>query len=108
MTTLGPYDYWAIEYGYKEIAPDQEKRELARIAARSSEPLLAYATDEDASFAIDPEANQSDLGGDPLEFARAALRARPGDVGRAGRTARSSRARTTSSTAASSSAAWPR
>ena len=45
-------------------------RRLARIAARNSEPLLAYATDEDAAFAIDPEASQADLGGDPLEFAR--------------------------------------
>src|SRR4030095_736289 len=53
-----------------EIPPEQEKAELARIAARGSEATLAYATDEDASFAIDPEASQADLGGDPLEFAR--------------------------------------
>jgi hypothetical protein len=70
MKTIGPYDYWAIEYGYKEIAPDQENKELKRIAARSKEPLLAYATDEDNAFSIDPEANQGDLGNDPLEFAR--------------------------------------
>src|SRR5215471_17597976 len=70
MKTLGPYDYWAIEYGYKEIASDQENKELKRIAARSNEPLLAYATDEDNAFSIDPEANQGDLGNDPLEFAR--------------------------------------
>jgi len=70
MLRLGPYDFWAIEYGYKEVPAAQEKEELTRIAARNSEPLLAYATDEDAAFAIDPEANQADLGGDPLEFAR--------------------------------------
>jgi len=70
MTMLGPYDYWAIEYGYKELSADQESAELKRIAARNTEPTLAYATDEDAAFAIDPEANQADLGGDPLEFAR--------------------------------------
>jgi hypothetical protein len=70
MKTLGPYDYWAIEYGYKEIAPDQEDKALKRIAARSNEPLLAYATDEDNAFSVDPEANQGDLGNDPLEFAR--------------------------------------
>ncbi len=29
MGTLGPYDYWAIEYGYKEIAPAEEAAELA-------------------------------------------------------------------------------
>ena len=70
MATLGPYDYWAVEYGYKEVPQDREAAELKTIAARSSEPLLAFATDEDAAFAIDPEANQADLGNDPLEFAR--------------------------------------
>ena len=73
MTTLGPYDYWAIEYGYKEIAPEQEREELRKIASRSNEPLLAYATDEDNSFGIDPEANTGDLSNDPLEFARRRL-----------------------------------
>ena len=73
MTTLGPYDYWVIDYGYREIAPEQESGELRKIAARSSEPLLAYATDEDSSFGIDPEANQGDLSSDPLLFARRRL-----------------------------------
>jgi hypothetical protein len=70
MTTLGPYDYWAIEYGYAEIAPEEEGVRLKQIAARNAEPLLAYATDEDSAVAIDPEANMSDLGNDPLDFAR--------------------------------------
>ena len=69
MGTLGPYDYWAIEFGYKPIDPAQEKSELSRIAARSNEPLLAYATDYDANEAIDPDVNQSDLGQDTLAFA---------------------------------------
>ena len=30
MSTLGPYDYWAVEYGYREFAPDDEAAELAR------------------------------------------------------------------------------
>jgi hypothetical protein len=68
MGTLGPYDYWAIEYGYKPIAPAEEAAELARIAGRSAEPQLAYSTDEDASAAIDPDATQGDLGDDPLAF----------------------------------------
>ena len=37
MRTLGPYDYWAIEYGYSEIPPEREKDELERIASRSNE-----------------------------------------------------------------------
>ena len=74
MSTIGPYDYWAIEYAYKPIAPEQEKDELARIAARSREPELAFANDIDAGFGgavegMDPEVNRRDLGADPLEFA---------------------------------------
>ena len=71
MSTLGPYDYWAIEYAYKPIAPTDEKAELARIASRSTEPLLAFATDEEAVSQFggtDPEVNQFDLGADPLEY----------------------------------------
>jgi hypothetical protein len=69
MNTLGPYDYWAIEYAYKPIAPADESAELLRIAARSSEPLLAFGTDEDASFGIDPETIRLDLGADPIAYA---------------------------------------
>jgi hypothetical protein len=69
MTTLGPYDYWAIEYAYKPIAPADENAELLRIAARSNEPLLAFGTDEDAAFGIDPETIQLDLGADPIAYA---------------------------------------
>jgi hypothetical protein len=47
MPTIGPYDYWAIEYAYKPIDPDKEKSELAKIAARSDEPQLAFANDID-------------------------------------------------------------
>ena len=74
MSTLGPYDYWAIEYAYKEVPDEQEKAELDRIAGRSSEPWLAYSTDEDvAYFAVDPAVNQLDLGSDPLAYARKRL-----------------------------------
>ena len=68
-TTLGPYDYWAIEYAYKPIDAAQESTELAAIAARSAEPLLAYGTDEDSFLGIDPESLQFDLGDDVLAFA---------------------------------------
>ena len=72
-TTLGPYDYWAIEYAYREIDPAQEAEELAKIAARSTEPQLAYGEDEDAGagtvrIGIDPAVNRFDLGSDPLEY----------------------------------------
>ncbi|MEY2891350.1 MAG: hypothetical protein RJA98_1258 [Pseudomonadota bacterium] len=67
---LGPYDFWAIEYAYKPLAADAEATELARIAARSSEPALAYGSDEDSLFGVDPEVLMFDLGDDPLAFAR--------------------------------------
>jgi hypothetical protein len=70
QTTLGPYDYWAIEYAYKPLAPETEKADLERIAARNSEPELAYGTDEDNFLGIDPEALQFDLGADPIAFAK--------------------------------------
>ncbi len=77
QTTLGPYDYWAIEYAYKPIAgtsPDAERTELRAIASRVADPLLSYGTDEDAGFGAgwtwssDPLATRGDLGSDPLEY----------------------------------------
>jgi hypothetical protein len=74
MSTLGPYDYWAIEYAYREMPADQEASELQGIAGRSSDPWLAYSTDEDvAYFAVDPAVNQLDLGSDPLAYAKKRL-----------------------------------
>jgi Met-zincin len=66
--TIGPYDYWAIEYGYKEISGN-ESAELGKIAARCSEPALQYATDEDVFFGSDPLVNLFDLGHNPMDFA---------------------------------------
>ncbi len=72
--TIGAYDYWAIEYGYKPLpggSPDGELPHLAKIAARSGEPGLAYASDEDTrSVDPDPFSERFDLGNDPIEFAR--------------------------------------
>jgi len=73
MSTLGPYDYWAVEYAYRELPADREREELAKIAARSNEPQLAYGTDEELAGdldGMDPQVNQRDIGGDPLEFAK--------------------------------------
>ena len=74
MTTLGPYDYWAIEYAYKTLDPARETEELQAIAARSaSDPLLAFADDVDAggfpgNDGLDPLVNRFDLGDDPLAW----------------------------------------
>lgn len=74
MSTLGPYDYLAIEYAYKPLDQTAEKDELSKIAVRATtQRELDYATDEDAGFGniligIDPEVNRFDMGSDPLEY----------------------------------------
>ncbi|MCS7273509.1 MAG: zinc-dependent metalloprotease [Fimbriimonadales bacterium] len=69
--TIGPYDYWAIEYGYR-IFPDAKTPEaelpyLQAIARRNTEPELAYETDEYADR-FDPYVTRFDLGKEPLEY----------------------------------------
>jgi hypothetical protein len=67
--SLGPYDYWAVEYAYRPLPSDREAEELARIAARgAAEPLLAFSSDEESLAALDPDASQFDLGADPLLY----------------------------------------
>ena len=75
--TIGPWDYWVVEYAYKPIdgsKPEDELKELGKIATRAAMPELTYATDEDASWYrfrdLDPLVNRGDLGADPLEFAK--------------------------------------
>jgi len=67
MTTLGPYDHWAIEYGYTF---DQE---LNPILERCSEGELAYLTDED-TWGPDPLARRRDMGKDALNFVDAEMK----------------------------------
>ncbi len=78
-TTLGAYDYWAIEYAYKPLEASREKLELSRIASRSTEPQLAFADDTDAGGfgpydGMDPLANRFDLGDDPLAYYKKRLK----------------------------------
>ena len=62
MLELGPYDYWAIEYGYTF------EKDLKPILARVSEPELTFATDED-TIGPDPLARRYDFSENPLDFA---------------------------------------
>lgn len=66
MIAVGPYDKWAIEYGY---TMDDTKKVLERVA----EPELVYATDED-TWGPDPFARRRDMGSDPLTFARSRMK----------------------------------
>ena len=77
QTTLGPYDYWAIEYAYTQYDPaskDSEKEMLEKIASKVSDPMLAYGSDMDAfgfsSRSIDPTCNLWDIGDNPIAFSK--------------------------------------
>lgn len=71
---VGPYDDWAIEYGYKVIGgslnPRGELPALQQIASRAGEPQLAYAPDEDTVDDLDPAANAFDLSGNMLKYSQ--------------------------------------
>ncbi|PSB52771.1 peptidase M43 [filamentous cyanobacterium Phorm 6] len=72
-TIVGPYDDWAIEYGYKVLGgtnPNSDLRALQQIASRAGEPQLAYAPDEDAAGNLDPAANTFDLSGNMLTYSQ--------------------------------------
>ena len=62
MIDIGPYDLWAIEYGY---GLGDTKKVLARV----SEPELIYGTDEDVGGS-DPRARPYDFGKDPLAYGK--------------------------------------
>jgi hypothetical protein len=71
-TTIGPYDYWAIEYAYKPLSggTEGEVEELQKISKNSAAPGHDYATDEDMYGSADPLVNVWDLGDDPMKFAK--------------------------------------
>src|SRR5207247_11448540 len=50
QSTIGPYDYWAIEYAYKLIdaaTPEAEELQLRKVASMTADAKLASATGED-------------------------------------------------------------
>lgn len=55
-------------------APAGQSEMLQAIASRSSEPELAYATDEDTTFiSVDPRSNRYDMGADPIDWSKERL-----------------------------------
>jgi hypothetical protein len=74
QTAPGPYDMWAIEYGYS-LAMDDEKTEgdrLAKILSRSGEKELTFGNDADdmraPGKAIDPRVMVNDLSSDAITY----------------------------------------
>jgi hypothetical protein len=73
-TTPGPYDLWAIEFGYSPAASDTaaERARLERILARSTEPGLAFGNDADdmrsSGRGIDPRVMINDMSSDAIGY----------------------------------------
>ncbi len=69
-TKPGPYDHWAIEFGYS-VFENNELEELTKILSNSTLPSLAFANDADdmrsPGKGIDPNAMINDLTSDPVE-----------------------------------------
>ncbi len=69
LETPGPYDIWAIAYGYSPSEDDAQA-----LLERSTEPALAYGNDADDMRApgrhIDPRVMIGDLSDDPVGWAR--------------------------------------
>lgn len=65
MIDIGPYDRWAIQFGYNL---SDKPEDLKAILARVSEPELLYATDED-TWGPDPLARRYDFAKNPLDYA---------------------------------------
>jgi hypothetical protein len=72
-TLAGPYDLWAIEFGYKPFKAAEEKAALSKILSRSNDPQLAFGNDGDdmrsAGKAMDPRVNINDLTNDVVAYA---------------------------------------
>ena len=66
LVDIGPYDMWAIEYGYS-FATD-----LKGILSRVAEPELIYGTDED-TWGPDPRSRRYDFGANPLDYAKSQM-----------------------------------
>ena len=73
-TRPGPYDLWAIQFGYSEALEDPaaERERLAKILARSTEPALAFGNDADdmrsPGHAIDPRVMIGDMTSDAISY----------------------------------------
>lgn len=70
-TKVGPYDCWAIEYGYTQFSPSGEAAGLQNILNRSTDPKLIFGNDADITFigsGIDPRVNVWDMSNDMVTY----------------------------------------
>jgi hypothetical protein len=68
----GPYDLWAIEFGYREFPAGQEQTELNKILRRSHEANLTFGNDADdmrsPGNGIDPRVMINDMSNDMVAY----------------------------------------
>ena len=67
----GPYDWWAIEFGYSVFPADKEKEALNKILIRSNEPNLIFGNDADITLpgrGIDPRVMVWDMTNDMVTY----------------------------------------
>lgn len=68
----GPYDLWAIEFGYREFPASQEQAEINKILRRSHEPYLTFGNDADdmrsPGGGIDPRVMVNDMSNDMVTY----------------------------------------
>ena len=70
---IGPYDLYAIEYGYRWFGPitqELEQKALQQIIDRHRGPLYEYCGEQPLYTAVDPRGLSEDLGDDPVKSAR--------------------------------------
>jgi hypothetical protein len=71
-TKAGPYDLWAIEYGYTPFSEAEEEAGLNKILSRSTDPQLAFGNDADdmrsPGGGIDPRVNVNDQTNDMVAY----------------------------------------
>ena len=66
---IGPYDMFAIEYGYRwygKSTPEEEKDILFDFLSKHTDRLYKYSEAQDVRDAVDPRAQNEDLGDDPV------------------------------------------
>lgn len=67
---IGPYDLYAIEYGYRWYGatdPEEEKGILSDFISRHKGDLYAYCGEQSSTDAIDPRGQSEDLGNDAIQ-----------------------------------------
>ena len=66
---IGPYEIFAIEYGYRwygKNSPEEEKDILFDFLSKHTDRLYKYSEAQDVRDAVDPRAQNEDLGDDPV------------------------------------------